>query len=840
MLTAQAGADALGRQWLRGQIFDPLSSRQVTVGGRLRWVREAFPNNIIPRSRFDVVAARMIADPEFIPVPNAPGVRVADGNFQDNFLDGRSIRSDFNQGNARVDHQFTANDTFYARMSINDSASFSPRSFPGFGSANATRNLNGTLSYSKVLGPTKLNELRLGYMGWFQANDSERKVDWIGKFQIRGLLHASIDPAIQGSPSIGIAGFTGLGDDGGLPLIRRNNTYQLIDNFSFSKGRHFMKVGGEIRKVFENVVRAQVTRGDFSFANAQWTGIDGVANTGHTWANFLLGLSRQKARRISDFATRLRPTEYGLYFQDDFKATQDLTINIGVRYMLYIPPYDTRDRISTFVSPNRCPDYRTCGANFNDGNPYIPFWGMPERTAKEFNSAVLPRGLSPVDKRNWGPRFGFAYRPFGSNRTVVRGGYGIFYDTVPILLTEDTIENWPFVIEDQQDLGIGQNGLPTNEGFLGFAIEKPGLQRPVSPFFPGPNVYAPDFKNAYVQSWNFGIQRELPGNMVIETAYVGTKGTRLNRRENTNTAEPLGPRAVWGDLTNNASVRDLGNGRNQFRRLVPYAVQNGAIVPLSNVFETTSTAFSNYHGLQVRFEKRFHRGLTFISTYTFSKAISDAAGFNGGGSAGTGNRIQDMFNKKADKGLADLDHRQRFTTAFVYDLPFGKGKAFGGGVPGWANKVIGGWAVDGILSLQSGYPVTVRRSGDPGSVGTDGALRPDLVCNPNIPRGQQTVERFFKAECYPVPEQLVSGDVRFGTAGRSTVTGPGTIGTDFSLRKVTAVTEKLNSEFRAEFFNIANHANWGVPGRDTGNSNLGRISGTSDPRIIQLALKLLF
>jgi len=329
--------------------------------------------------------------------------------------------------------------------------------------------------------------------------------------------------------------------------------------------------------------------------------------------------------------------------------------------------------------------------------------------------------------------------------------------------------------------------------------------------------------------------------MVLEVTYVWTKGTRLNRRENTNTAEPLGNSAVWGNLDNNPNVpANIGSGRNQFRRLVPYAVQSGIIVPLSNVFETTSTAFSNYNGGQLRLEKRFSRGLTFLTTYTFAKAISDAAGFNAGGSNGTGNRIQDMFNKRADKGLADVDHRHRFTTAAVYDLPFGRGKLVGGDVSTLVDKLIGGWALDGILSLQSGYPITVNRSGDPGSVGTDGALRPDIVCNPNVPRGEQSVERFFRTECYVAPESLISGDVRYGTAGRSTVTGPGTINTDLSVRKQTRIAEKFNTEFRAEFFNAFNHPNFGIPARDLGNANFGRVTSTSDPRIIQLALKLVF
>lgn len=474
-------------------------------------------------------------------------------------------------------------------------------------------------------------------------------------------------------------------------------------------------------------------------------------------------------------------------------------------------------------------------------SPFVPFWGVAEGSAARWNASPLPRGLTPTDKKNFGPRFGFAYRPFGGTRTVVRGGYGIFYDTVPMILTEDTIENWPYVIEDQQDLGILQNGLPPAEGFFGFLIPNPGLNTFSSPgvaaFFPGPNVFSPDFRNAYVQSWNFGVQRELPGNMVVEIAYAGNKGTRLNRRQNTNTAEPLGIGAVIGDLTNDPTVRtDIGNGRNQFRRLVPIAVQNGIIVPQSNIFETTSTAFSNYHGVQMRLEKRYSSGVTFITTYTFSKAISDASGFDDGGDAGTGNRIQNILDLKADKGLADGDHRHRFTTAWVWDLPFGRNSR------GLLKSLIGGWGIDGIATLQSGYPITVRRSGDPGSIGTEGALRPDLVCNPNLSPSEQTVARFFDTSCFVAPESLISGDVRFGTAGHTTVEGPGIINFDISARKVTALTERVSLEFRAEFFNSFNHPNWLLTGgsRDFGNSAFGTINGVADPRIIQFGLKLKF
>jgi hypothetical protein len=329
--------------------------------------------------------------------------------------------------------------------------------------------------------------------------------------------------------------------------------------------------------------------------------------------------------------------------------------------------------------------------------------------------------------------------------------------------------------------------------------------------------------------------------MVLEVAYVGTKTTRLQRQEQSNTAEPLGFRATIPDLTNNVNIPDnIGSGgRNQFRRLVAFTKEQGIIVPLGNVFLETSQGFANYNGGTLRFEKRASHGLTFITTYAFSKAISDAPGFGGGG-ASTGGRMQNVLDRKAEKGLAELDHKQRFTTAFVYELPFGKGRHFASGANGILNRIVGGWGLDGILTLQSGFPMSIVRAGDPGSVGTNSALRPDLICNPNIPRGQQTVDKFFKTECYVAPESLIPGDVRYGTAGRSTATGPGLIGTDMSIRKSTAITERVKSEFRAEFFNAANHANFSTPNRNLGDGNFGKVTDTADPRIVQFGLKLLF
>ena len=842
LLTATTVADATGRTFRRGQLFDPNSSRAVTdASGRTRFIRDPFVNNQIPLSRMDPVAVRILGDASFIPLANAAGSVGSNGNPSNNFQDGRSTTSNSDQFSARIDHQFSPNDTLFGRFTWQDSNSYAPNTFPGFGTIDNQRQVNLTGSYTKVLSPSMVNEFRFGYQGWFEvgpvSEDFLAGKDYMTKFNIRGLEYAP-KAGLIGSPTFAITGFAGWGNGTG-PNYTRNHTIQPLEMLSFNKGKHFMKVGGELRNVIMNERRTDTARGNFAFDTAGWTGIDGVGNTGNELAAFELGLARQKARVLSNFVTPYRFREWGAFFQDDFKVSRNLTINIGMRYMYWTPPYTTDNNYGSFDYKQKCPSYAVCGTNFvnflTQDSPYVPFHAIAGKDG-------FPRSLTNTEKNDFGPRFGFAWQPFDKPHTVIRGGYGVFYDTVNANVYGDSLLNYPRVIEQQVNLGLQQNGPPPGEGFLGFLIQNPNLgPGPIAQFEPGPNGFPPDFHNAYIQSWNIGVQRQLPGNMVLEVAYIGTKSTRLQRQEQSNTAEPLGFRSTIPDLSNNVNIpNDIGSGgRNQFRRLVAFTREQGVIVPLGNVFLETSEGFANYNGGTLRFEKRRSNGITFITTYAFSKAISDSPGFGGGG-ASTGGRIQNVLDRKAEKGLAELDHKQRFTTAFVYDLPFGQGRAFGSSAKGAVDRIIGGWAVEGIFTLQSGPAMTIVRAGDPGSVGTNSALRPDLICNPNRPRGQQTVEKFFKTECYVAPEALIPGDVRYGTAGRSTAVGPGLIGTDFSIRKDTTLAERVRAEFRAEFFNAANHANFSTPNRNLGDGNFGKVTDTADPRIIQLGLKLLF
>ncbi len=756
LTTQQIGTDALGRPVLRGAIYDPR-----TAGGRI--VRDPFPGNIIPltsinpatgRPFIDPVAQRALALAGFFPLPNIPGTFGSDGNPRQNYFDGRTRSDNFDQFNIRLDQQLTSKDNFFGRYSINDADNFNPRTFLGYGELSFVRNQALTLSHTRVFGPTRLNEFRFGYLRYAEFTAAENTFagrDVVRELGVRGFPFAG-NAAVRGAPQFSISGFAGPGDnEGSRPFKPADNTFQFIDHFSFTAGRHSLKVGGDVRRVQMNIIRAQTVRGQFAFDSSNWTGLSGFTATGHPFANFLLGLPRQKGRRVGDFTQALRSTEYAAFVQDDWKIFSKLTINMGLRYMLYIPPKDTRDRIATLIFPKGRPTSYAEGATqflTRQGLERAPTWGRA--------GIELSRSLFPVDKKNFGPRFGFAWRPL--DKTVIRGGYGIFFDTIQGIITQDVIENIPNIKEDQQTLSIFQDvSTPPAEAFIGYLLENPGPGQ----FNPGPNDVDPNFRNSYVQHWNFGIQRELGKNYLFEIAYVASKGTRLNRRENTNSAEPNGPFASIqlssipaqpiNPLTGQPFLPDpIANAglRARFRRLVPIAInywENNTLYFLDNVFQTTSTAFSNYHSLQLRGEKRFSDGVTFIGAYTWSKAMSDATGFSGGGPFDTGNRIQNIFDKKADKGLASLDHRHRFSLAYIYELPFGRGRRFLSSGPGLLQKLVEGWVLDGIVTEQSGLPMTIKFNGDVFSSGSDNA-RPDLVCNPNLPRDQRTLDKFFRAE----------------------------------------------------------------------------------------------
>jgi hypothetical protein len=729
----------------------------------------------------------------------------------------------------RIDQRFSDKDQVFGRYSRLTATTFNPGTLPLQERYDVSNQQLLSLSYNRTLSPTIVNEVRFGYQRSSPKSTSKALQDNINYVQLLGIPGVPTAPA--GLIDLGIGGFTSI--TGSADVVRTNDTFQIMDQFAFNKGRNFFKIGVEVRPIHQFVVNNIARmRSTYSFDNAQWTGQDGFPTSGNTFASFLLGYVRLKGRSLSERRSQIRATEYAGYIQDDFKATSKLTLNLGVRYQLYIPPKEMNDRVSSVRQLHPpgsyyeggiyvCKDPAKCAAIGPSVLPLQLGLTLNDLKVDRLPEIVVagkqvPRSLVDVEKMDFSPRVGIAYQ--FNPQTVLRTGYGIFFDTVPMSYFEDSVENIPWTLEDLQNMAPFQFGAPTAETFMGFRNPNPK----VTEITPGPNSYSTDFRNAYVQQWNFGIQRQFRNNWVAEISYAGSKGTRLNRREGILPAEPRSANAVLPSTLN-----------PQMRLLVPFMVYDNQLITISDWYTTTSSAFSTYHALMGRFEKRLSGGLSFINSFAFSKAMSDAQPFSGGDND-TGNRIQNVFNKKADKGLAPYNHKLRFVSSFLYELPFGRGKRFGANSKAAVNHVIGGWKVNGIATFQSGYPITVLRSGDPLGIATDGAVRPDMVCNPNLPRDQRTVSRYFNPGCFVAPPD------RFGNAGRSTVTGPGLNSWDMAVFKNFAFAEKIDMQFRSEFFNAFNHPNLGMPGRTVGASGLGVVSSALDPRIIQFGLKLSF
>ena len=401
--------------------------------------------------------------------------------------------------------------------------------------------------------------------------------------------------------------------------------------------------------------------------------------------------------------------------------------------------------------------------------------------------AGQPNDLQEIDHKQFAPRVGFAYRPFNNNRTVVRAGYGIFYVLQrgnPSVSTP--IINLPFILDESKNNSTPVPTLTTVNFFD-------------APFGFGTgylNTFDTKLRSPYQQEWNLAVQHELLPDFALDVAYVGSKGTRLERTLPFNFVAP-------------------GTGDIQSRRPFPRFSSGGYY---------QNSGSSIYHSMQVKLEKRFSSGVSMLTAYTWSKLIDDVS-----------SSFADPRNPGLDRALSSLDTTQRLVTSFYYELPFGKGKRFGDGLSSLVNKFAGGWRLDGIVQYQSGFPFTpTLGSPDPAGVGFEYARRPNRIGSGKL--DAPTIDRYFDLSAFTVP---ASGTI--GNSGRNILRGPGIKNWDLAILKNTRITERVSHEFRLELFNAWNTPQFRNPSTtvDPG-SNGGRILAARDPRIIQAAMKLYF
>ncbi|MGH9769517.1 MAG: TonB-dependent receptor domain-containing protein [Blastocatellia bacterium] len=782
---------------LSNPIYDPIT-------------RQPFSGNIIPKNRIHPTSAKLL---EFYPRPTLSPTTLGTNHEQPN---NRLINKD--QFIGRGDFIESTRSNWAGRYSWGDEVQVDPG-----------LQLNGTkllttvkqvmASNTRTFGASKVNEARFGYNSFFNSLGRELGGvrDVVGELKIPGV--ESGPPIAWGIPSIAISGgFAGFGDDSEGPYVNTNSTYQFVDNFSWTVGSHSFRFGGEIRWDQYNQVGNQFARGAFLFEPNATTN-PGVAGTGNSFADFLLGYCKRCEVSVSLAQAQFRAFSQSFYIDDTWKLTPKLTLNLGLRYEYTPPWFDKTGRlVNIFVpffdnTPNvadksRHPVFiRTGGGDFYEG------------LALRFNPAIqvardgrLGERLVDDDRNDFAPRFGLAYSP--TSKWTVRLGGGVFYsqdtgnprfDMARNLAGRRRDEATPTLIDLNWNApfrSLGSSVVVSNPYVLG-------------------NIFAR--RTPYVLQYMLNVQRELGGNMLVEVGYLGSLGRKLESMRAFNEAIP----GTVGSTTDRS----------------PYP-------EFSRIQEVDGSGKSSYNGVSLKLEKRFSAGLSFLTGYTFSKSIDNASAIRSHG----GDTLfpQNSYNLAAEKALSGFHTSHRFVGSATYELPFGAGKRLldRGGI---VNVLLGGWQFSPIVAIQTGFPLTVTSGRDVALTG-GGFDRPNNKAGQNavLPRDQRTIDRWFNTDAF-----VIQAPGTFGNVGRNTIIGPGFIQVDMALIKNFRFTESKSLQFRFEAFNAPNHPNWGNPGTGIpkeerlepngtirvipANANFGKITGMRGTmRELQFGLKLIF
>jgi len=759
--TLLAGAPA-------GQIFDPQST--TTVNGQT--VRTPFAGNIIPASRLDPISSAVA---KLYPAPNVPGA------LANNYVVNAPGTEQIDQGDGRMDHNFSARQQIFARFSWSQINRFQQPPLPGLadGGSYSTGNYiedtrGAAIGYTFSISPTMVNEVRIGFN---RAHYVDNTPAYGQKYPSAGLAVPGVpdNATVNGLTLFQINAFHTLGEPGYTPTTSTSQEFQYGDTLSIVHGKHSLKMGPELHWSQFNLFQIGQPRGSFGFtgeftADSPSSG-DG---SGSGLADMLLGLPTSSTISTLTYFGNRQQT-YGGFIQDDYQVSSKLTLNLGVRYDYSTPITEAHNRQSNF-------DFAT---------------GQLVVAGQNGASA----GLVSTDKTDFAPRVGFAWNPF--KNTVIRSGYGRFFSYQEIR-TGDPLQlayNLPFFY---QPTFISDGITPILTVSKGFPSLNPSqaidASVTASGSGAGSHLHAP-----VLDEWNFNIQQQLPGKILFEVAYVGSKSTHLQTLLDPNQDPVPGPGAI------------------QSRRPYP---QYG---PFTDIVDRGN---SNYSALEIKAEKRLSNGLMFLSSFTYSKSMNDQPEI-----CCNAPWPQNSYNVAAERGPSDFNQKFRWVSSFDYQLPVGKGQRFLNSSR-VADLILGGWHLGGIFTLHSGFYFSPLMGYDPSNTGSIGLLRTDRTCNGNLPSGQRTINNWFDTSCFPLPTGYA-----FGNSGKNVLLGPGGVTSDTALRKMFAITEHQALEFRAEFFNVFNHAVFAQPDPyiTDGPGATGVITSTVLPqREIQFALKLHF
>ncbi len=736
---------------------------------------QPYPNATIPTSLLDPVALNFTKN--FLPLPNSPG-NIYTYNI--------SLPTNDNQVVAKVDHSFSTANKLSVRYFWDDSYTVLNYAVPAFNGQNDWVTHNLTINDTHLFSPTLVNAatLMVARNNFIRDPLVTSQKNWADL----GCVATCVPLAPPSIPTDWILSVSnGVGIAIATNYLSHMMNYQFIDTISWTKGNHLIQFGGDIAKVRRNGRENFDTDPSFTF-NGLATG-----SYAYGYADFYAGAAASLYQNSPISSWQYKWTPF-LYVQDDWRVSHRLTLNIGVRWEPYIPIADAYGEDTAFRAGQQSKVFPLAPLGYLfPGDPGISIGVVPDRLAR------------------FSPRFGFAYDPFGDGKTSIRGGYGIFSDTTQLVTLNSNGTSQPFsygltTFNVQLSNPYGNN--PQQLQFLeNYTHATTAAERAAKVFYLPLTMMNmnPAFTSAYIQQWNVNLQREVWKKIVVTAAYIGNKGTRLHVSEQQNP----GVYYPGTSTTGNVDSRRIYQGYQTIESI-------------------QSTANSTYHSMQLSWNRRFENGFTFLGSYVFSKALDLESN---DGNSGLGSQSSDPFNWDKDKGLASFNVRHRFVTSFIWDLPFLRHSK------GIEHAFLGGWQLNGILTLQTGVPFTVLAGSDRSlsAVGLDHAdvLGPVAVYN-----GASTASklaRYFDTSAFANPALGT-----FGSVGRNTLIGPGLQNFDAGLSKDFRVTEAKRFQFRWEVFNSLNHPNFANPNASFSSSNFGRILSAGSPRIMQLALKFYY
>ncbi len=740
---------------------------------------EQFPNNRIPTSRISGKSRDLLS---LFPEPNVQ----ARTGF--NTVKTLSRPENVDQYHGRTDWLASQKDNLFIRASFSDQDILHRALRPLGGALEQQKGRNIALAWTRVFSAKWLNEVRIGFARPISLRAQE------GAFEedVAGSLFRGTDsaPVTFGAPAIGLTDYAGVGSTGNGPLNYLTNSWSFVNAVSYTTGKHKIKAGIDFRNFLFKEVNSFRPRGSISFTGLFTQNPQNA--TGNSVADFVLGLPFSAAVNQGEFTSWFHAQVYNLYFQEDWTVSPNLTINWGLRYEYRTPLEEELDRVSIFD-----PDYP-------GGRMLTPNQAVVDQLNTPLIGGGASRGLIDPDLNNFAPRVGLAYRPFRDNRTVVRAGYGVFYSTFEFNEYIFSVLNAPWQKTSAVNASL--------ENPIDFENLFPTADTPV-PIAGSMSSLTLDRRNRtpYVQQWNFNLQREFGQNWALEVGYLGSKSTKLATRSVISQGMLLRP----------------GPSPEVF---FPYG--NFAFILIDR-----TEGISNYHAGFVRLEKRFRDGFYLNVHHTWSKGMSLASSACTVGNDACLGR-QNVWNLRADYGPNSYDVTHRFVFSAIWELPFGRGKRFGSGMPAVANGILGGWQINTIYQAQSGFPYSIKAR-DASGTRSSFFPRANLVGDPHG-RDPEDPERVFNRFAFAQPSEGT-----FGNSGRNILRGGGLNNVDFSLFKNARVTERVTAQIRAELFNLFNHTQFGpFPGESFSldpQSQFGVYRGLlQDARIIQLGLKFIF